>query len=84
MFVEAAINATGSNFTEIKALVNNQSGWPARMGDRLSFRYYFTLESGVTPSQIAVTANFNQCTAPTGPTQHAGSVYYVTVNCTGT
>ena len=84
MFVEAAINATGSNFTEIKALVNNQSGWPARMGDKLSFRYYFTLESGVTPSQITVNANYNQCTAPTGPTLHAGSVYYVTVNCTGT
>ena len=84
MFVEASINATGSNFTEIKALVNNQSGWPARMGDRLSFRYYFTLESGVTPSQITINANYNQCTAPTGPTLHAGSVYYVTVNCTGT
>jgi endoglucanase len=84
MFVEAAINATGPNFTEIKALVNNQSGWPARMGDKLSFRYYFTLETGVSPSQITVTANYNQCTAPTGPTLHAGSVYYVTVNCTGT
>jgi endoglucanase len=84
MFVEAAINATGSNFTEIKALVNNQSGWPARMGDKLSFRYYFTLESGVTPGQITITANYNQCLAPTGPTLHAGSVYYVTVNCTGT
>jgi endoglucanase len=84
MFVEAAINATGSNFTEIKALVNNQSGWPARMGDKLSFRYYFTLESGVTPSQITITANYNQCSAPTGPTLHAGSVYFVTVNCTGT
>ncbi len=84
MFVEAAINATGANFTEIKALVNNQSGWPARMGDKLSFRYYFTLESGVSPSQITVTANYNQCSAPTGPTLHAGSVYYVTINCTGT
>jgi endoglucanase len=84
MFIEASINATGTNFTEIKALVNNQSGWPARMGDKLSFRYYFTLESGVTPSQITINANYNQCTAPTGPTLHAGSVYYVTVNCTGT
>jgi endoglucanase len=84
MFVEAAINAIGSNFTEIKALVNNQSGWPARMGDKLSFRYYFTLESGVSPSQISVTANYNQCLAPSAPTLHAGSVYYITVNCTGT
>jgi endoglucanase len=84
MFVEASLNATGSNFTEIKALVNNQSGWPARMGDRLMFRYYFTLEPGVSPSQISLTANYNQCLPPTGPTLHSGSVYYVTVSCVGT
>jgi endoglucanase len=83
IFPEAAINASGTNFTEIKLYLNNQSGWPARMGDKLSFRYYFTLESGVTPSQITINANFNQCTAPSGPTLHAGSVYYITVNCTG-
>ena len=83
IFPEASINASGTNFTEIKVLLNNQSGWPARMGDRLSFRYYFTLESGVTPSQITLNANFNQCLAPTGPTLHSGSTYYVTVNCTG-
>ena len=46
IFAEAAVNASGTNFTEIKVLLNNQSGWPARMGDKLSFRYYFTLESG--------------------------------------
>src|SRR6187455_360690 len=83
IFPEASINASGTNFTEIKLYLNNQSGWPARMGDKLSFRYYFTLESGVTPSQITINANFNQCTAPSGPTLHAGSVYYITVNCTG-
>jgi endoglucanase len=83
IFPEASINATGSNFTELKVYVNNQSGWPARMGDRLSFRYYFTLEPGVTPSQITLTANHNNCLAPTGPTLHSGSIYYVTVSCNG-
>jgi endoglucanase len=83
IFAEAAINASGSNFTEIRLFLNNQSGWPARMTDRLSFRYYFTLESGVTPSQITLTANFNQCLPPTGPTQHSGNIYYVTVSCLG-
>ena len=38
----------------------------------------------MTPSQITITANYNQCLAPSGPTLHAGSVYYVTINCTGT
>jgi endoglucanase len=83
IFPEASVNASGTNFTEIKVLLNNESGWPARMGDKLSFRYYFTLEPGVTPSQITLTANYNQCLAPTGPTLNAGSVYYVTVNCAG-
>ena len=84
IFPEASVNASGTNFTELKVLLNNQSGWPARMGDRLSFRYYFTLEAGVTPSQITLNANFNQCSAPSGPTLHSGSTYYVTINCTGT
>ncbi|HET7809630.1 MAG TPA: glycoside hydrolase family 9 protein [Steroidobacteraceae bacterium] len=83
IFPEASVNASGSNFTELKVLLNNQSGWPARMGDKLSFRYYFTLESGVTPSQISITANYNQCLAPTGPTLSSGSTYFVTINCTG-
>src|SRR5690606_27804183 len=83
IFPEAAVNATGSNFTELRVYLNNRSGWPARMGDKLSFRYYFTLESGVSPSQITVTANHNQCLAPSAPTQHSGSTYYVTINCTG-
>ncbi|HEV7610038.1 MAG TPA: cellulose binding domain-containing protein, partial [Steroidobacteraceae bacterium] len=64
-------------------MVRNQSGWPARMGDKLSFRYYFTLESGVTPSMITISANFNNCLAPTGPTLQSGSTYYVTISCNG-
>ncbi len=62
----------------------NKSGWPARMGDKLSFRYYFTLEPGVTPSMITLQANYNQCTSPKAPVQVSGNVYYITVDCTGT
>jgi hypothetical protein len=83
IFPEASVNASGTNFTEIKVLLNNQSGWPARMGNQLSFRYYFTLEAGVTPSMITLTANFNQCSPPAGPTQQSGSTYFVTINCAG-
>jgi hypothetical protein len=72
IFPEASINASGTNFTEIKLYLNNQSGWPARMGDKLSFRYYFTLESGVTPSQITINANYNQCLAPSRPDTACG------------
>jgi endoglucanase len=83
IFPEASANASGTNFTEIKVLVNNKSAFPARMGDKLSFRYYFTLEPGVTPQMITLTANFNQCTAPTGPTLASGSTFFVTISCVG-
>ncbi|HET9315429.1 MAG TPA: glycoside hydrolase family 9 protein, partial [Vicinamibacteria bacterium] len=83
IFGEAAVNASGTNFTEIRLFLNNRSGWPARMGDRLSFRYFFTLEPGVTPSQITISANFNQCAAPSAPTQFSGSIYSIRIDCTG-
>ena len=34
IFIEAARNAAGTNFTEVKALVINRSAWPARMLDQ--------------------------------------------------
>ncbi|HEX6469909.1 MAG TPA: glycoside hydrolase family 9 protein [Streptosporangiaceae bacterium] len=84
IFTQAAVNATGTNFTEIKAYVINHSAWPARALTNGSFRYYFTLDGTTTPSQLTLTSPFNQCSAPTGPTQFSGNVYYVTVSCAGT
>jgi hypothetical protein len=85
IFVEAGINVAGTNFTEVRAFVSNRSAWPARMLDRGTFRYFFTLESGVTPAQISVSANFSQCAGGvSGPTQWSGNIYYVQVNCIGT
>ena len=85
MYVTAGLNTSGSTFTEIRALIINKSGWPARVSDKMSFRYYFTLDGSTTPAQISLTTNYNQCPAGavTGPTQFSGSIYYVTVNCTG-
>src|SRR5688572_17263342 len=83
IFPEAALNASGTNFTEIRLYLNNRSAWPARMGDKLSFRYFFTLEPGVSPSQITLTANHNQCSAPQAPVQWSGSIYSVAVSCVG-
>src|SRR5262249_40181021 len=57
IFIEAGINATGTNFTEIRAFVDNRSAWPARMLDKGTFRYFFTLEPGVTPAQLTVNTN---------------------------
>jgi endoglucanase len=84
IFVEAGVNASGTNFTEIRAFVINRSAFPARMGDNLSFRYFFTLESGVTPSMITINTNFNQGATVSAPQLFSGSTYYVLVNFTGT
>lgn len=84
MEIVASVNASGTNFIEIKALANNKSAWPARALTNGSFRYYFTLEAGVTPSQIQLQSNYHQCATPAGPTQHSGQVYYLTISCAGT
>jgi endoglucanase len=82
-YVQASVNASGTNFTEIKAYVVNQSAWPARSLDDASFRYYFTLDGATTASQITVTSAYNQCKAPGPASQYAGNVYYVTIDCSG-
>ncbi|WP_432834749.1 cellulose binding domain-containing protein [Dactylosporangium sp. CA-092794] len=63
LFIESSINASGSNFTEVKALVYNKSAWPARALTQGSFRYYFTLDGTTTPSQITLSSAYNQCSA---------------------
>ena len=85
-YVMAAVNAAGTNFTEVKARVINKSGWPARLSNKLTFRYFFTLENGVTINQITVSANFSECGANnvTGPFAYSGTIYYVQVSCVGT
>ena len=82
-FVEAALNTTGTTFTEIKAYIKNTSGWPARDLNKATMRYFFTLDAGVTPSMITVSSAYTQCGSVTGPTQWSGSIYYVTIDCNG-
>jgi hypothetical protein len=82
-FVQAAVNQTGTGFTEFKAQVYNKSAFPARALTNSSFRYYFTLDGATTPADITLTSPYNTCSAPTGPTLSSGNVYYVTVSCVG-
>ena len=84
IFLQASVNSAGTNYTEIKTLVVNRSAWPARTLANGSFRYYFTLDGATTPGQLTLSSAYNQCSAPAGPTQLSGSVYYLTINCAGT
>ena len=38
--LQASINQQGPGFTEIRALLNNRSAWPARISSNLGFRYF--------------------------------------------
>lgn len=59
MFVEYKINATGDGFTEIKAMVYNQSAWPARVGKELELRYFVNLSEVSDPGAVNVNFNYN-------------------------
>ncbi len=89
-FVEAGINASGPNFIEIKALMNNQSGWPARMGDKLSFKYFIDISEaislGYTAANFTVSTNYNSgaTVSQIQPWDEANNIYYVNVDFTGT
>lgn len=59
LYVEHKLNATGEGFTEIKALVYNKSGWPARVGSGLELRYFVDLSEVSDPSAVSVSFNYN-------------------------
>ena len=39
-------NTAGAVFSEVAVHIHNRSAWPARMTDKLSFRYYVDLSEG--------------------------------------
>ncbi|MDR0222711.1 MAG: glycoside hydrolase family 9 protein [Oscillospiraceae bacterium] len=84
LFVEAGVNASGNNFVEIKAVVYNQTGWPARVTDNLKMRYFFDLsEVGGDPSEISVNTNYMQGGKASEVKQWKGSIYYVEIDFSG-
>ncbi|XVV06871.1 glycoside hydrolase family 9 protein [Actinosynnema sp. CA-248983] len=78
--VQASVNQSAAQFTEVKAFILNKSAWPARTFNG-SLRYYFTLDGNTTPEQITVTTNYNQCGTASGPTRFSGNVFYVDIPC---
>ena len=89
-FVEAAINAQGTNFMEIKAKLYNESGWPAKVGDKLSFKYFIDISEikakGLTANDVIITTNYNQGATVSNliPWNEEKNIYYVNVDFSGT
>jgi endoglucanase len=89
-FVEASVNATGPNFMEIKALLYNESGWPAKVGDKLSTKYFIDIseavKAGYTAKDITISTNYNNGAVVSNliPWDESKNIYYVNVDFTGT
>ena len=89
-YVSAAVNSVGPNYMEIKALLFNKSGWPAKMGDKLSFKYFIDIselvKAGYTAKDVTVTTNFNEGAKVSQliPWDEEKNIYYVNADFTGT
>ena len=60
-FVLASLNQTNTYFTEVRALLNNRSAWPARAVTNLHYRYFVNLSelyaAGRTTYDVTISVN---------------------------
>ena len=63
-YADGGINVSGSDFVEIRAFVYNETGWPARVPERIELRYFVDLseiyEAGGKASDVEVSTNYMQ------------------------
>ncbi|MBO4681106.1 MAG: glycoside hydrolase family 9 protein [Clostridiales bacterium] len=84
-YAEVAINASGNDFTEIKALIHNRTGWPARTASNVEFRYFIDLSevigAGGKASDVEITTNYMQSGRVDGlkTWDEAKNIYYLSV-----
>ena len=91
VIIKASLNSSGPNYTEIKAIVYNQTGWPARVTDKLSFKYFMDLSevvaAGVDPLTLETRCNYKQTENITVskvlPWDTSKNIYYVNVDLKG-
>ncbi|HEY1013980.1 MAG TPA: glycoside hydrolase family 9 protein [Herpetosiphonaceae bacterium] len=86
-FVEAKVNASGPRFVEISGVLNNQSAWPARNSNRLSYRYFVDLSevfaAGYSLANLTVSTAYNQGSGVSPLRLWAGNIYYVEISFSG-
>ncbi len=88
-FVEARTNSISATSINVKAQINNRSAWPARSSNKLSTKYFFTLDAGVAVGALTVTTgaaivNTNSEGQVISPiTNFSGNIYYVEVSFPG-
>ncbi|MGN1119608.1 MAG: glycoside hydrolase family 9 protein, partial [Oscillospiraceae bacterium] len=89
LYVEQRINAQGSGFTEIKAMIYNKTAWPARVTDNLELRYFVDLSelyaAGGSASDVSVTMNYSDGAKFGGIYEwnKDAHIYYVSIDFSG-
>ncbi|MGE6631437.1 glycoside hydrolase family 9 protein [Bacillus sp. NPDC077027] len=88
-YVEAAVMSNDTAATQIKAILYNRSGWPARSSQSLSFRYYVNLSEvfakGYTEKHIQITASYNEgaSLSPLKVYDASSHIYFTEIDFTG-
>lgn len=90
VIIKAGLNSTGPTYTEIKAVVYNQTGWPARVTDKLSFKYFMDLSevvaAGIDPLRLTTRVNYSEGKTTISsilPWDTSKNIYYVNLDLAG-
>lgn len=88
-FVLASLNQTNPYFTEIRALLNNQSAWPARAVTNLHYRYFLNVSelyaAGGTTNNVTISDNMLSGGTLSGlqPWDILNHIYYIELGYDG-
>ena len=92
LFVEVKHKASGTG-SDLSLKLTNQTAWPARVVNNVSFRYYVdlteVLDAGYTADQVVIRCDRNQSemyanytpATVSGMQHYSGNLYYVEVTC---
>jgi len=89
LYAETSVNASGNDFTEIKAMLYNKTSWPARVTDGLELRYFIDLsevyDAGGSADGIDISLNYaqNEVKASIQPWNEDKHIYYASIDFSG-
>jgi hypothetical protein len=87
IFTQACANNYSGVNSEVRLQMNNRSGWPARVSDKLSCRYYVdlteVLAGGLTASDVSAKISSSIATV-SGLKHYQGNIYYTVIDFAGT
>lgn len=88
--VNSKYEANNNTFVEIKATVYNTTAWPARVTDKLSYRYFVDISdviaNGGSAADFTVSTNYNQSGAVVSqllPWDAENGIYYTEIDMSG-